>query len=33
MGSGRKLSSLANSCGICGNELQDFSHMGEEVSS
>jgi hypothetical protein len=31
MGSGRKLTSLANSCGICGNELQDYSHLGEEV--
>ena len=23
--------STANACGICGNELQDYTHLGEEV--
>ncbi|GFH23320.1 uncharacterized protein HaLaN_20917 [Haematococcus lacustris] len=28
---GRRLLNTANSCGICGNELQDFSHLGEDT--
>eukprot|EP00197_Chlamydomonas_leiostraca_P006834 CAMPEP_0202877280 /NCGR_PEP_ID=MMETSP1391-20130828/30388_1 /ASSEMBLY_ACC=CAM_ASM_000867 /TAXON_ID=1034604 /ORGANISM="Chlamydomonas leiostraca, Strain SAG 11-49" /LENGTH=253 /DNA_ID=CAMNT_0049559283 /DNA_START=373 /DNA_END=1134 /DNA_ORIENTATION=- len=27
---GRRLMGTANACGICGAEMQDFSHMGEE---
>lgn len=34
MGSGgRKLMGTANACGICGNELQDYSHLGDQVCS
>jgi hypothetical protein len=31
IGSGRRLTSTVNSCGICGSELNDFSHVGEQV--
>jgi hypothetical protein len=27
---GRRLISTVNNCGICGNELKDFSHLGEQ---
>lgn len=30
--SGRRLVVSVNNCGICNQELKDFSHMGEEVS-
>lgn len=29
---GRRIMNTANACGICGNEMQDYSHLGEEVS-
>ena len=32
MGSGARLTSTVHNCGICGGELKDFSHVGEEVS-
>ena len=28
-GGGRRLLNTANSCGICGNEMKDYSHLGE----
>jgi hypothetical protein len=31
MGSGSKLTSTVHNCGICGGELKDYSHLGEEV--
>ena len=31
IGSGKRLTSTVNACGICGGELKDFSHLGEEV--
>jgi hypothetical protein len=31
MGSGARLTSTVHNCGICGGELKDFSHVGEEV--
>lgn len=30
IGSGKRLTSTVNACGICGGELKDFSHLGEE---
>ncbi|KAF8065963.1 rnf121 [Scenedesmus sp. PABB004] len=30
IGSGKRLTSSVNACGICGGELNDFSHVGEE---
>jgi hypothetical protein len=29
---GKRLGTSVNSCGMCGGELKDFSHMGMEVS-
>jgi hypothetical protein len=31
IGSGKRLTSTVNSCGICGGELKDNSHLGQEV--
>ena len=31
MGTGRRLITQVNNCGICGNELKDLSHLGIEV--
>jgi hypothetical protein len=31
IGSGKRLTSTVNACGICSGELKDFSHLGEEV--
>lgn len=31
IGVGKRLTSTVNSCGICGGELKDTSHLGEEV--
>lgn len=31
IGSGKRLTSTVNSCGICGGELKDTAHLGEEV--
>eukprot|EP00195_Chlamydomonas_chlamydogama_P012155 CAMPEP_0202897870 /NCGR_PEP_ID=MMETSP1392-20130828/6528_1 /ASSEMBLY_ACC=CAM_ASM_000868 /TAXON_ID=225041 /ORGANISM="Chlamydomonas chlamydogama, Strain SAG 11-48b" /LENGTH=379 /DNA_ID=CAMNT_0049583633 /DNA_START=134 /DNA_END=1273 /DNA_ORIENTATION=- len=30
MGTGRKLVAQVNNCGVCGTELKDYSHLGEE---
>jgi hypothetical protein len=31
IGSGKRLTSTVNSCGICNGELKDNSHLGEQV--
>lgn len=31
MGSGQRIRSTVNNCGICGNEMKDYSHLGEEA--
>jgi hypothetical protein len=31
VGRGERLTSTVNACGICGDELKDMSHLGEEV--
>lgn len=31
VGRGERLTSTVNACGICGDELKDMSHLGQEV--
>jgi RING finger protein 121 len=33
MGSGSRLTSTVHNCGICGGELKDYTHLGEEVGA
>lgn len=33
LGTGRKLSVSINNCGICTQELRDFTHLGEAAAS
>ena len=30
---GRNMNARINDCGVCGGELRDFSHMGEQVGA
>ena len=33
MGTGKRLVAQVNNCGICANELKDYSHLGQEVGA